>query len=320
MYSPTTRVLTVLEMLQSRQTITGAEIAWRLEIDTRTVRRYIAMLEELGIPVVADRGRCGGYRLMPGFKLPPLMFTEEEALALNLGLLAARRLGLAARALEVEGALAKLERVLPDRVRDRVRAVEEALVWEENSRSGGSVDSAVVLALSLASRERQCMSLRYRRADGAENARTFDPYGLACRRGRWYATGHCHLRGELRLLRLDRIQSLEVLDERFVRPKGFDVLAAVLKALGSVPRHLPLEVVLDTTMAEARRYISAETATLEECVDGKILLRGFTDSADWMARRLSGLGCPLEVRQPPELRDALRRHASRLVAWADQCP
>ena len=106
MYSPTTRVLTVLEMLQSQGRVTGAEIADRLEVHIRTVRRYVAMLEELGIPVAAERGRYGAYRLMPGFKLPPLMFTEEEALATMLGLLAARQLGLTATAAGACGARA----------------------------------------------------------------------------------------------------------------------------------------------------------------------------------------------------------------------
>src|SRR5918912_2082801 len=110
MDSPTTRVLTVLELLQSRHRVTGAEIAERLEVHIRTVRRYIAKLEELGIPVAAERGRYGAYRLMPGYKLPPLMFNEPEALAAMMGLLAARRLGLATNAAGVAGAMAKLER------------------------------------------------------------------------------------------------------------------------------------------------------------------------------------------------------------------
>jgi len=130
MYSPTTRVLTVLELLQSRQRVTGAEIAERLEVHLRTVRRYVAMLEELGIPVAAERGRYGAYRLMPGFKLPPLMLNEEEAVATMLGLLAARQLGWTGSAAGVEGARAKLERVLPLPLREKVRAVEEMLVLD----------------------------------------------------------------------------------------------------------------------------------------------------------------------------------------------
>jgi len=113
MYYPATRLLTVLELLQSRQRISGPELATRLEVDTRTVRRYIMMLQDLGVPVEAERGRYGSYRLRPGFKLPPLMFTDDEALALTLGLLAARKMGLTVAAPAVEGALAKIERVLP---------------------------------------------------------------------------------------------------------------------------------------------------------------------------------------------------------------
>src|SRR5262245_4010702 len=129
MYHPTTRLLAVLELLQSHQSLSGAVLSQRLEIDRRSVRRYIAMLQDMGIPIETQRGPHGGYRLRPGFKLPPLMFTEDEALAITLGLLAARRLGLTADALGVEGALAKLDRALPVASRDRMQAVQESLAF-----------------------------------------------------------------------------------------------------------------------------------------------------------------------------------------------
>jgi predicted DNA-binding transcriptional regulator YafY len=318
MYSPTTRVLTVLEMLQSHSCLTGTEISRRLEVDVRTVRRYIATLEELGIPVTADRGPDGGYRLMPGFKLPPLMLSEDEALALILGLRAARSLGLTAHAPGVEGALAKVERVLPVQVRDRVRAVEAMLVWDLGARPGPGPDSGPVLTLGTAAREERRVRLRYRQKDGKETERAFDPYGLVCRHRRWYVIGHCHLRDELRLFRLDRITGLETQPETFQRPQNFDVLAAVLATLGSIPRAWSLEVMLHTTLEIARCHISAETALLEEKDENSVLLRGHTDDLDCMARRLASLGCPLEVRQPPELRDALRRHAAQIALWAEK--
>src|SRR2546423_3039752 len=118
MYFPTTRVLTILELLQSRQQLSGPELAERLEVNTRTVRRYITMLQDLGIPVEAERGRYGAYRLRPGFKLPPLMFTEDEALALTLGLLAARQLGLAVGAPAGGGAAGQVGRGFPTAVRE----------------------------------------------------------------------------------------------------------------------------------------------------------------------------------------------------------
>ena len=112
-YRPTARVLTVLELLQSHGRLTGAELARRLEVDIRTVRNYVQTLADLGIPVEAERGRYGAYRLRPGYKLPPLIFTEDESLALTLSLLLARENGLAQTSPAVESVLAKVERVLP---------------------------------------------------------------------------------------------------------------------------------------------------------------------------------------------------------------
>src|SRR5918992_854692 len=117
----------MLELLQARGRMTGGELARRLEVGERTVRRYVAMLKEMGVPVEAERGRYGAYVLRPGFKLPPMMFTDEEALALALGLLSARRLGFSGVAPAVDGALAKVERVMPEALRGRVRMLEETV-------------------------------------------------------------------------------------------------------------------------------------------------------------------------------------------------
>src|SRR4051812_35563685 len=149
MYQPTTRVLSVLELLQARGRLSGPELAERLEVDLRTVRRYITMLQDLGIPIEGERGRAGGYRLRAGFKLPPLMLSDEEALAVTLGLLVARRMGLTATAPAVEGAIAKIERVLPPDLRAQVGAVQQALVLDEWVPSDLPAP-AVVLMLSQA--------------------------------------------------------------------------------------------------------------------------------------------------------------------------
>src|SRR5471032_783945 len=127
MYHPTTRVLAVLELLQTHGRMSGADMAHRLAVDGRTLRRYIVMLEQLGIPIMSERGRYGGYALMPGFKLPPMMFSDEEALALSLGLLAARSLGLAATKPAIVSAQAKLERIMPDGLKQRVGAIDETV-------------------------------------------------------------------------------------------------------------------------------------------------------------------------------------------------
>src|SRR5215469_16491678 len=188
MYHPTTRLLTVLEILQSRQRIGGHELAERLEVDVRTVRRYVMMLQELGIPVESVRGRYGTYRLRPGFKLPPMMFTEDEALAVVLGLLIARRSGLSDAAPAVEGALAKIERVLPIAVRERVQAVQDILTFAI-SMPEDAADSTFVIALSAAAQRRQRIWLRYRAWHSETTEREFDPYGVVHRAGRWYTVG-----------------------------------------------------------------------------------------------------------------------------------
>lgn len=314
MYYPTTRVLTVLELLQSRQRMGGPELAARLEVNLRTVRRYITMLQDLGIPIQAERGRHGGYRLRPGFKLPPLMFTEDEALALTLGLLTARRLGLAAAAPAVEGALAKVERVMPATLRERVRAVQDALVFAAPAPDV-TAPSEIVLTLSAATQQGRRVNLRYRSWQAEETERAFDPYGLVYRAGRWYAAGYCHLRQGLRVFRLDRVVSAELREETFTRPAGFDSLNHVERAIASTPGTWTVEVLLDTTLERARRRVSPALATLTEAPSG-VVLRCYAESLDWTAYILMGLDCPLVVRHPPELRDALRRLAARTNAAA----
>jgi predicted DNA-binding transcriptional regulator YafY len=323
-YRPTTRVLAVLELLQTHGRLTGGELARRLEVHPRTARRYVEILQDLGIPVAAERGRHGAYRLRPGPKLPPMLFTEDEALALTLGLQAARRLGLAAAAPAVEGALAKVERVLPPAVRERVDAVGATLVLDVGPRPGPEgvppaapdpPEGAVVATLGEATRAHRRVRLRYRAYAGGTTERAFDPYGLVYRSRRWYATGYCHLRHERRLLRLDRIVSAALEEATFDPPPDFDPLREVQQALASatLPGDWRVEVLLETTLARARRRISPAAGTLEETPDG-VILRAGGPTLDGAAAYLAGLGFPFRVLSPAALRDALRRHADRLLA------
>ena len=317
MYQPTTRVLTVLELLQTHGRLQRSDLAARLEVGERSVRRYITMLQDLGVPVTSERGRHGGYRLRPGFKLPPLMFTDDEALALTLGLLAARQLGLAAAAPAVEGALAKIERVLPATLRARVQAVGDTIVFDLPPSDAPPWGEALA-GLSAAVSERRRVRLRYQSpAAETETEREVDPYGLVYRTGRWYMVGHCHLRRDLRVFRLDRVRTIARCDETFSRPADFDPLAHVLHAIATVPRPWTVVVLLETTLAEARRWMSPAVATLEE-VPGGILLRSRTEDLDSFARHLVRIPCPLIVREPPELRAALRRLAGEIAALAER--
>jgi len=315
-YRPTARVLTVLELLQSHGRITGAELARRLEVNIRTVRDYVEMLLDLGIPVEAERGRYGAYRLRAGYKLPPLIFTEDESFALTLSLLMAHEYGLAQTSPAFEGVLAKVMRVLPETTRAQVQAVEQTIIFEDRSfRVAPSVLTVTVLSSAL--QTGRCVRLHYRSARALVTERVFDPYGVVYHEGAWYTIGYCHLRQGQRLFRLDRIQRIEVTDEMFSRPADFHALEAVQHALASVPRTWQVEVWLQTTLEEIQRKTRLSKAQFEEVQNG-VLMRGDVEDLPWMARFLAGLGVPLIIHYPPELRTALRQYAFTLVSYAEQ--
>lgn len=311
---PTTRVLAVLELLQAHGQLSGAELASRLNVDRRTVRRYMSVLEALGIPVTTERGPGGGYGLVAGFKLPPMLFTDDEALALSIGLLAARGLGLARTAPGLASAQAKLERVMPAELRRRVRAADDTIVLDLPA-AGPPADSAELAKLSAAAQSERSVELSYRAADGAESERGFDPYGLAYRGGCWYVVGYCHLRLGVRSFRVDRVRSVRQLAASFRRPAAFDALAELTAAIATLPRAHAAEVLLDTDLATARRQLFATLGQLEAVADG-VLLFAQTDDLAWLARELARLPFGFEIRRPAALRVALRAHARILLAGA----
>jgi predicted DNA-binding transcriptional regulator YafY len=300
----------LLELLQGRGLVTGPEVARRLEVDPRTVRRYVAALEELGIPVESERGRDGGYRLVAGFKLPPMMFTEEEALALSVGLLAARGLGLGEAAPAVASAQAKLQRVMPAALQRRVRDVDETVALDL-AQPATPAPAGVLAALSDAARRRRRVHLAARAADGTLTERDFDPWGLAYRRGRWYAVGWCHLRRSQRTFRLDRLERVETADGAFERPAGFDALQSLSEGVARLPRANSAEVWLAADLSSARRAIYPALGVLEASGRG-VLLRAQADDLGWLAGELARLPMDFEVRSPPALRDALEVLAARV--------
>jgi predicted DNA-binding transcriptional regulator YafY len=316
MHFPTTRVLTVLELLQSRGQMSGPELAERLEVDARTIRRYITMLQDLGIPVEAARGRYGTYRLRPGFKLPPLMFTDDEALALTLGLIAARNMNLMATVPATEGALAKVERVLPLALRTRVQAVQETIVFAASSPRS-TPDHETLITLCTAAKQRHCVKLCYRSYEAKEEIeRVIDPYGLVYRSGFWYTVGYCHLRAALRTFRMDRIVAIQLQDESFVRPADFDCLEFVVRSLPQTPNTWFVEVLLETTLETAQSLIPPTLALLEQVTNG-VMLRCYVENLEWIAVELVRLRCPFVIHQPAELRQTLHRLAERVQQLAD---
>ena len=311
MYHPTTRALAVLELLQTHRRMSGSELAQRLGVDRRTLRRYIVALEELGIPIAAERGRHGAYMLVAGYKLPPMMFTEDEALALAVGLVAARGLGLAEAATAVESAQAKLERVLPLPLKPRVRALGETVALDL-MRSGAAANNAALLELSAAAQARQRVHLRYRSSQGADSERDFDAWGIAYRAGAWYAVGMCHLRGGVRSFRLDRVLDVQPLDITFARPPDFDALSHLAASIATLPRAIAVEVLLRADLQSALAHVHGSIGVLTPCGD-HVLLRSHEDDLDWYARELARLPFDFAVLQPRALRTAVQRCARRLL-------
>jgi predicted DNA-binding transcriptional regulator YafY len=305
----------MLELLQARERIGVPELARRLEVGERTVRRYAAMLREMGIPVEAELGRYGAYYLRSGYRLPPMIFTDEEALGLALGLLAARHLGLAEVAPAVEGALAKLERVMSEALRGRIRALQET-VSIAAGRPQAPARSEALLTLAAAVGEQRRVRLCYSSGLSRETKREVDPYGVMHREGYWYAVGYCRLREGMRLFRLDRVLEAEMLEETFARPAGLDSPEAVLSAVANTHGdRWSVEVLLETGVDEVRGQLPSVGLSLEQ-KEGGTLLRCSTWSLEWPARVLAGLDCSFVVRRPTELRDALEQRAEKLATLA----
>lgn len=314
MSGPTTRILAVLELLQTHGRLSGTELAQRLGVDRRTVRRYINVLEEMGIPVMTEQGRYGGYALVAGFKLPPMMFTEEETLAVALGLLAVQQLGLPASSPAIASVQAKLERVMPPNLRRRVRGVSDT-TRVILPRGEPSLDGSALLVLTAAAQARRRVTFTYHGPDKAPMARRIDPYGLVFRQGRWYVIGYCHLRSAIRSFRLDRISGIVSRDEVFERPEGFDAATYLSESLQGWGQTYPVTVVLHTNREAVSDVFgfAPECADHLEQVEGGLIFRTRTDCFDWFAWWLAQLPFSFTIADPPELRVALRAHVERLL-------
>lgn len=313
MYHPTTRVLTVLELLQSYPGLSGADLARRLEVDVRTVRRYVVMLQDMGIPVETERGRHGGYSLRPGFKMPPLMFSEDEALAVILGLHVARHIGFSSTTASVEGALAKIERVLPADLRQKVNAVEENMIIEMEPPEAKAVAEGSITTIGTAIQQERQIELHYEAFDGEVSIRAVDPYGLVYRVGRWYMVGYCHLRQDLRTFRLDRTLEVTLLEGKFSRPSDFDALHHVEQAIARTPGIYHVQVLFDASEADVRQQIPPAHGRLIPQENG-ILLDFYVQNLPWIAGYLAGLTLPMTILTPEALKAEMRVLIQRVHA------
>jgi predicted DNA-binding transcriptional regulator YafY len=326
MARPTAHVLTLLELLQSGGTRTAAELAGRLGVDERTVRRYVDHLADLDVPVESVRGRYGGYRLAPGYRLPPLMLTDDEALAVLLGLVAGRRAGLmTATGTASETAAAKIRRVLPGPLARRLEAVLESLAFTAPPGEPAAPQAAVLLSIADAVRHHRPVSIRYTAADGRRSERTLHPNGLVAHSGRWYVTGADTGIGEDRTFRLDRITDAKILPGSFEPPAGLDPAERVLSGLAAAPYRHHVILRIQGTAEQVRTVFPASVATVadapptsgEDQQAGRWLrveLRA--ERLDWVPPLLASLDQPFSIEQPDDLRDLVAALAGRLSASA----
>ena len=320
MARPTARVLSLLELLQSGGVRTVAELASRLGVDERTVRRYVDHLLDLDVPVESVRGRYGGYRLAPGYRMPPLMLSDDEALAVMLGLVAGRRTGLVTTTgTASETAAAKIRRVLPERLARKLDAVLGSLAFTAPPGQAPAPDAAVLLSIADAVRHHQPITIRYTAADGRRGERTLHPYGLVAHSGRWYVTGTDPGIGENRTFRLDRIADTRTLPGSFEPPAGFDPAQHVLSGLAKTPYRHEVTLNIQGTIEQIRARLPASVATVEELPEGGadpqterwFRVELHAERLDWLPPLLASLDQPFAVERPDELRDLIAALASR---------
>jgi predicted DNA-binding transcriptional regulator YafY len=316
MYDPIMRVLTVLEVLQARDHVTGAELAERLEVDLRTVQRYIVRLKDLSIPVESSRGVGGAYRLKPGYRLPPLLLTNEEAFALSLGLHSLQQVGLSTFAPATEGALAKLERVLPNSLRDSIRTVKDVVAIEPGP---WVVSTSVEFLIRAASAIRSGRRVRfgYQSHDGAVSRRQIEPYAVMHTDGRWYLIGYCLSRRAMRTFRLDRVTDLEVGTSGFKRPTGFDAISYMREHMPFVQSEYQIDVWIDMPIEQVQQSIVPWRVSMEE-QDGGTRLRCGRDRLETFAAMLLTTGRRVVVHSPEEMRKTFRELARQALRAAEQ--
>ena len=320
MSTSTARVLALLEILQGGGIRTVPDLAARLEVDQRTVRRYVGHLLDLGVPVDSVRGRYGGYRLAPGYRMPPLMLTDEEALAVLLGLVAGRRAGLVSTsAAAAESAAAKLRRVLPTALGRRLDALLETVGFTEQPRPAGAAPEAgLLLELAEAARRQQPVAISYTDRRGRGSDRTVLPYGLVAHSGRWYLTGADPAAGEVRTFRLDRITAMAVQSGSFAVPTGFDPVATLLDSLAGTPWTHDVSLRVRAAAEHIRTRLPAAVATLAPVPDSPewVRVRIRAERLDWIPAVLAALDRPFVVEQPAALRELVRALARRLDEYA----
>ncbi|OLF15954.1 helix-turn-helix transcriptional regulator [Actinophytocola xanthii] len=315
MANTSSRMLRLLSLLQTHRFWPGGELADRLDVSVRTLRRDIDRLRELGYPVEAQRGVDGGYQLAAGAALPPLVVDDEEAVALAVGLQSSAHSAVEGIAESSVRVLAKVVQVMPVRLRRRVealRAMTVPLDWQGSSEAG--VDPGVLTTVALACRDSERLHFSYRAAGGELTERDVEPYRLVRVGRRWYLVAYDLGRHDWRSFRVDRLTGLGRTGARF-RPRTLpatDAAEFVRERLENLPRSYQVEVLVELPAADARQRVG-RWATFEELDQNRSRLRMTTVSLDWAVMALGVLAADFQVLGPPELLEEVHAWGARFV-------
>jgi predicted DNA-binding transcriptional regulator YafY len=311
------RLLRLLAVLSSRRSFTGSELAERLEITDRTLRRDVDRLRNLGYPVQSTSGVAGGYRLGAGADLPPLLLDDDEAVAVSIGLRTAAGGTVAEMDEASVRALGKLERVLPERLRKRVEALHAFIVPFANT--GPTVDAETLSTIASACHDHERLCFTYRARDGAVAARVTEPCGMVCTGRRWYLVAWDLDRADFRTFRVDRMEAPIGVGPRFPPrdPPDRDLAAYVSRSVSTGPYAVVANVVLHASIEDVSQHISPGAGVLQPIDASRCRLTTGARTLETVAAWIGMLGVDFEVEDPPELTAYLRGLATRLSRAVD---
>ncbi|GIU87394.1 MAG: DNA-binding transcriptional regulator [Acidimicrobiia bacterium] len=312
MHDTAGRLLRLLSLLQSRPTWAGHELAARLGVTLRTVRRDVDRLRRIGYPVEATPGPDGGYRLGPGGALPPLLLDDDEAVAVAVGLRAATSGSVIGIEDAAVAALRKLEQVLPARLRPRVVALSSVTV-SLAGRAGDAVDGDVLVTIAQACQGSERLRFAYR--DRAERAseRTVEPYRLVSTGRRWYLVARDVRRAAWRTFRVDRMRAVTATGHRFVLDDPPDAAALVAEGLSIAPYRHRARLLLRAPAGDVASRVPPTVAMVEAVDERSCVLETGADQLDWILAHVLMLGVDFEVLEPAALQERARVLAARLA-------
>ena len=312
MSQTSSRLLELLSLLQGRRDWPGNELAGRLEVSGRTIRRDIERLRQLGYPVESLTGPAGGYRLRAGSAMPPLLLDDEEAIAIAVVLRTAARASVSGIEETAVRALVKLEQVLPVHLRRRVGALGSATVTLPVG--GPTVDPQHLTAIAAACRDAECLRFGYRSRDGTDSRREVEPHSVVNRGRRWYLVAWDRRRDDWRTFRIDRLAKPASTGVRFMARKlpAKDAAAYVAKSISEAPNRYEALVTLHAAADEVAGRVPAYWGAIEPIDAHTCAYRTGDDDLGWLALRIAMVGVDFEVHEPPELVEHVRTLASRL--------